>query len=85
VEIREAPLEVHLAPRESDIVRLLILGCDYGDIGERLFLEPSTVKNRVHMIAKKCGFNNRTQVAVWFALHPEQLSEAEYEKEAEAD
>lgn len=77
MEIREAPLEIHLAPRESDIVRLVILGCDYGEIGERLFLGASTVKNRVHTIAKKCGFNNRTQVAVWFALHPEQLSDSE--------
>lgn len=77
MEIKSAPASVLLASRESDIVRLVILGCDYGEIAERLHLGPSTVKNRVHAIAQKCGFHNRTQVAVWFALHPEQLSGSE--------
>ena len=58
----EAP--PHLSPRELDVLRLVVAGCDNGDIAKRLCVSPSTVKHHVSSALEKLGVANRIQAAV---------------------
>jgi DNA-binding NarL/FixJ family response regulator len=53
-----------LSDRETEILRLLADGLDNPEIGERLHLSPSTVKNHVSSILDKLGVESRVQAAV---------------------
>jgi DNA-binding NarL/FixJ family response regulator len=53
-----------LTPRELEVLRLVVDGCDNGDIGRRLHLSPSTVKHHVSNTLEKLGVDNRIQAAV---------------------
>ena len=53
-----------LSPRELDVLRLVVAGCDNGQIGQRLHLSPSTVKHHVSNTLEKLGVGNRIQAAV---------------------
>jgi DNA-binding NarL/FixJ family response regulator len=67
---RHAPREpreqerVVLTPREIDVLRLLVGGCETSEIGRRLHLSPSTVKHHVSSTFEKLGVENRVQAAV---------------------
>ena len=67
---RHAPREqreherVILTPREIDVLRLLVAGCETSEIGRRLHLSPSTVKHHVSSTLQKLGVENRVQAAV---------------------
>ncbi len=56
---------VSLSRREHEILRLLASGCDNAEIGQRLFLSASTVKNHVSQVLRKLGVENRVQAAVY--------------------
>jgi len=58
---QEAPV---LTPRELDVLRLLVAGCETIEIGRRLHLSPSTVKHHVSSTLEKLGVENRVQAAV---------------------
>ena len=53
-----------LSPRELDVLRLVVSGCDNNQIGQRLHLSPSTVKHHVSSTLEKLGVENRIQAAV---------------------
>lgn len=53
-----------LSPRELDVLRLVVAGCDNGEIGRRLHLSSSTVKHHVSNVLGKLGVENRIQAAV---------------------
>ena len=53
-----------LTPREIDVLRLLVAGCETIEIGRRLHLSPSTVKHHVSSTLEKLGVENRVQAAV---------------------
>jgi two-component system, NarL family, response regulator LiaR len=53
-----------LTPRELDVLRLLVAGCETIEIGRRLHLSPSTVKHHVSSTFEKLGVENRVQAAV---------------------
>jgi DNA-binding NarL/FixJ family response regulator len=53
-----------LTPRELDVLRLVVEGCDNGAIGQRLHLSASTVKHHVSNTLEKLGVDNRIQAAV---------------------
>lgn len=53
-----------LTPRELDVLRLLVAGCETNEIGRRLHLSPSTVKHHVSSTLVKLGVENRVQAAV---------------------
>ena len=53
-----------LSPRELDVLRLLVAGCETIEIGRRLHLSPSTVKHHVSSTLEKLGVDNRVQAAV---------------------
>jgi len=53
-----------LTPRELDVLRLLVAGCETIEIGRRLHVSPSTVKHHVSSTLEKLGVENRVQAAV---------------------
>jgi DNA-binding NarL/FixJ family response regulator len=59
-----APPDVALTPREVDVLRLIVEGCDNGEIGRRLHLSASTIKHHASSILEKLGVENRIQAAV---------------------
>jgi len=52
-----------LSNREMEIARLLITGKTYREIGEGLFIAPSTVKTHVLRIYEKTGVKNKVELA----------------------
>lgn len=53
-----------LSPREHDVLRLIVAGCDNTQIGKRLHLSASTIKHHVSSTLEKLGVENRIQAAV---------------------
>ena len=52
----------HLTPRQTEIVRLISLGCSVDDIAKILKLSPSTVDNHRHAAMVSMGTNKSTLV-----------------------
>jgi DNA-binding CsgD family transcriptional regulator len=50
------------SPREREIAMLLLKGLNNKEIGEKLFIELSTVKIHIHHVLGKLGVRNRTQL-----------------------
>jgi DNA-binding NarL/FixJ family response regulator len=71
----QAPLTVapavalDLSAREREVLVLLARGCDNADIGQRLFVSPSTVKHHVSHVLEKLGVDNRLQAAAFAIRH----------------
>jgi ligand-binding sensor domain-containing protein/DNA-binding CsgD family transcriptional regulator len=55
-----------ISPREREIALLLLKGLSNKEIGEKLFIELSTVKIHVHHVLRKLGVRNRTQLVRLF-------------------
>ena len=53
-----------LSPRELDVLRLVVAGCDNNEIGQQLHLSASTIKHHVSSTLDKLGVDNRIQAAV---------------------
>lgn len=53
-----------LSERELDVLRLVALGLNNGDIAQKLYLSEGTVRNYVSAILAKLGVADRTQAAV---------------------
>ena len=51
-----------LSKREATVFLLLMKGLDYGEIGEELFIAPSTVRAHVSRIFEKCGVHGRAEL-----------------------
>jgi DNA-binding NarL/FixJ family response regulator len=58
------PAAPDLTPRELEVLRLVVAGCDNGEIGQRLHLSASTIKHHVSNTLEKLGVENRIQAAV---------------------
>ncbi len=56
-----APTE-HLTMREDEVLRLLAQGLSNKEIAQRLYLQPQTVKNYVHLILQKLDMRSRLEV-----------------------
>ncbi|MFI0237559.1 LuxR C-terminal-related transcriptional regulator [Streptomyces sp. NPDC016845] len=59
-----------LTPREREIAGLLAEGLSNREIGRRLFIELSTVKNHVHNILEKLRLTGRSDAASWYEALP---------------
>jgi two-component system nitrate/nitrite response regulator NarL len=67
---RTSPVaELALSAREKDVLALLAAGCDNVEIGRRLYISPSTVKNHVSRLLEKLGVDNRVQAAGYAIRH----------------
>jgi two-component system nitrate/nitrite response regulator NarL len=65
-----------LSPRERQVLGLLAEGCDNAEIGRRLHLSSSTVKQHVSRLLEKLGAVNRVQAAT-YAIRSGLLDEPE--------
>ncbi len=55
-----------ISPRESEVLRLVVLGKDNQNIASELGLALTTVKVHVHNVLKKCGQSNRQELTKAF-------------------
>jgi DNA-binding NarL/FixJ family response regulator len=58
-----------LTAREREVLALLAQGCENAEIGERLFMSPSTVKHHVSRVLEKLGVEKRLQAAAYAIRH----------------
>lgn len=58
------PTGSHFTSRELDVLRLLVQGRSNPEIGQALFISPTTVRSHVTSILTKLNVANRTQAAV---------------------
>jgi DNA-binding CsgD family transcriptional regulator len=49
------PEVVRLTPRESDVIRLIALGCTYVQVADRLGVSPHTVASHIKNAYRKLG------------------------------
>lgn len=54
-----------LTEREGDVLRLVAQGHTNAEVGERLFVSPSTVKTHLASLQPKLGARNRVELAAW--------------------
>ena len=52
--------------REIEIVELVADGCSTAEIANLLYVSPNTVKTHLKNIFRKCGVQNRAELAVWW-------------------
>jgi DNA-binding NarL/FixJ family response regulator len=64
-----APPAHDLSQRELEVLGLLARGCDNPEIGRRLFVSQSTVKNHVSRVLEKLAVDNRVQAAIYAVRH----------------
>ena len=57
-------VDIHLTPREKDVLKLLMKGASNQDIADALGLKIVTVKLHIGNLFKKFGVKNRTQVVL---------------------
>ncbi len=53
-----------LTPTELDVLRELTRGASNVEIGEKLFISPTTVRTHISNMLAKTGFANRTELAI---------------------
>lgn len=51
-----------LSEREKEILYVLLRGCSYKEIGDRLFISVNTVKTHTKNIYSKLGLKNRIEL-----------------------
>jgi DNA-binding NarL/FixJ family response regulator len=66
------PLCRHLTPREKQIVDLVSQAKLNKEIAYELHLSEGTIKEYLNKVYRKLGVKNRTELAVWALLNPEQ-------------
>ena len=54
-----------LTEREEEALALVARGLTNAEIGEQLYVSPSTVKTHLASLQGKLGARNRTELAIW--------------------
>lgn len=57
-----------ISPREGEVVRLLLLGHSYKEIGEKLYISLPTVQTHVSRIYQKAGVNSKMELLQLFSM-----------------
>ena len=65
-------LSRHLTPREKQIVDLVSQAKLNKEIAWDLHLSEGTIKEYLNKVYRKLGLKNRTELAVWVLLNPDQ-------------
>jgi len=60
--------DVHLTPREREVLHCIGQGCTNQEIASTLLVEIGTVKNHVHSILEKLHVSNRDEAASYLAF-----------------
>ena len=60
---------VGLSPRETDVLRLVVLGFSNLDIARELFVSVNSVKTYIRGAYRKIGVTTRPQVVLWCVRH----------------
>ena len=60
---------VGLSPRETDVLRLVVLGFSNHDIARELFVSVNSVKTYIRSAYRKIGVTTRPQVVAWCVRH----------------
>ena len=60
--------DVHLTPREREVLQCIGQGCTNQEIASALLVELGTVKNHVHSILEKLNVSNRDEAASYLAF-----------------
>jgi len=60
---------VGLSPRETDVLRLVVLGFSNHDIARELFVSVNSVKTYIRSAYRKIGVTTRAQVVSWCVRH----------------
>ena len=63
-EVPGPPLVAPLAPREREVLQLVVWGQTNNEISRNLLISTSTVKKHLHRVLRKLGVSDRTQAAV---------------------
>jgi two-component system nitrate/nitrite response regulator NarL len=63
------PHPVYLSAREREMLELLTRGLRNVEIGQRLYVSPSTVKSELSRLFEKVGVENRVQAAAYAVRH----------------
>lgn len=64
-EFSDKPRRRVLSPREVQIVRLIQRAKSNKEIADELCLTPGTAKQYIHLLFRKLGIRNRTELALW--------------------
>lgn len=54
-----------LSSREKEVLKLMGIGANNREIGQKLYISENTVRNHVSNVLSKLGLRNRTQAALW--------------------
>ena len=57
----------YITARETDVMRLVVIGDSNKVIGRKLGVTESAVRSLLHLMYARCGFRNRAHAAVWFS------------------
>ena len=63
----ESKLELDLTPREKEILVSFCRGMSYAATAEARGVKVVTVRNAIHTIQVKLGFDSKQEVVVWAA------------------